>query len=55
MLKIKKIEDKDFVEVLAQYDCQVLHKPKSYGDNDSSCFFDCLSPPHPSYYKSPDL
>jgi hypothetical protein len=55
MIEIKKIEDKEIIEVLAQYNCQVLHKDKVYGDPNSDCFNDCKHPPYASYYKSPDL
>lgn len=52
MIKIKKIEDKEEIEVLSQYHCRVQGKPAIYqGDNDD-CLNDCKLVMKPKYYVS---
>lgn len=53
MLKIKKIEDKELVEVLSQYNCQVVGKPTLLDGWFDNCLNDCNAYGKPAYYGSP--
>ncbi|CEN23311.1 Uncharacterised protein [[Clostridium] sordellii] len=51
MLKVKKIQNKEIIEVLEQDNCTVSGKPLKYvpGQN---CLDDCTAYNKPRYYKS---
>lgn len=53
MLKIEKIQDKQEVEVLSQYNCQVNGYTELYQGSSDDCMHDCSQNGKPFYYGSP--
>lgn len=53
MIQVKKIKDKEEVEVLSQYNCQVEGLSTIYEGIFDNCLDDCDAYGKPAYYGSP--
>lgn len=54
MIQIRKIENKETIEVLVQENCRVEGKSHRY-INGQDCLYDCGSAFKPRWYKNPKL
>ncbi|CEN23296.1 Uncharacterised protein [[Clostridium] sordellii] len=52
MIEIKKIKDKEEIEVLSQRNCTVAGKPNIYLGPNSDCLSNCTVYGKPKYYMS---
>lgn len=53
MLEVKKIQDKEEIEVLSQYNCQVEGQSTLLEGLFDNCLNDCTAFDKPRYYGSP--